>query len=104
MSTPHIGKGALARRMAARLGIPAQECEDRIESVLAEIRLTLAHGEGVTIQGFGAWKLRHQPAREGKIGSGEDALTYATPAKTVCKFTVAAELALEVATGNREGE
>ena len=103
MSYPRIGKGEIAARMSKRLGISAASAAIYLAESLGEIRKALADGESVTIQGFGSWKLRNQPAREGKIGSGEDTLSYATQAKTVCKFKIAPELALEVATGNREG-
>ena len=88
-----IGKGALAARLSARLGIPRAQAEEAIEETLFELARALGAGEGVSLRGFGTFRLHHQPARAGSV-AGTD---YTSPARTVVKFRPGRELADRVA-------
>lgn len=89
-----IGKTALAARLSARLGVPKAAAETLVEECVEELRRAFTGGEGVTLQGFGSFKL---VARAARSGTGPGGAPYSVPAHTAITFHPAEALAEAVA-------
>jgi integration host factor subunit beta len=60
-------KSELVQRMAARNPhLYQRDIENIIDAILGEIADALARGERVELRGFGAFSVKHRPARTGR--------------------------------------
>ncbi len=56
----------IAGRLAGEHGLTTSDAKKMVESVFAAIVAAVAAGEEVSISGFGKFKLKASPAREGR--------------------------------------
>ena len=80
----------LADRLAADTGTSKADARKAVDAVLAAIAEAAASGEEVSLNGFGKFKVRDIPAREGRNPATGAAMTIAasrklsfTPAKAL---------------------
>ena len=70
-----MGRVELARRVAGITGTGQDAADTAVKAVLRAIAETLNTGEGITLEGFGAWRIKDIPARETRNpATGETAL------------------------------
>ena len=85
----------LADKLAASQDITKADARKLVDAVFAAIADAAAAGEEVSLNGFGKFKVKDTPAREGRNPS--TGATIKVPAKTVVKFKVTKDLADAVA-------
>ncbi|WP_263588972.1 HU family DNA-binding protein [Sphingopyxis sp. GC21] len=80
----------LADVLAAANGITKTDARKYVDGIFAAIVEAAAKGEEIALNGFGKFKVKHSPAREGRNPSTGAAMTIAasrkltfTPAKAV---------------------
>lgn len=80
----------IADAIAANHGIAKTEAKKLVDAVFAVIADSAAKGEEVSLAGFGKFKVKDQPERQGRNPATGDAITIAaskklgfTPAKAV---------------------
>ena len=80
----------LAEALAAEHGVTKADARKLVDSVFANIAGAAAKGEEISLNGFGKFKVKDQPAREGRNPSTSATIQIAaskklafTPAKAV---------------------
>lgn len=71
----------LADQIASTHGLAKSDAKKVIEAVLANITAAVASGEEVSLNGFGKFKLKESPERQGRNPSTGDAITIAASKK-----------------------
>jgi integration host factor subunit alpha len=61
-----LTKDVLMEMIRDKIGFPAPEARDILETILEEIKLKLEHGEDVKISGFGKWSVKEKRSRPGR--------------------------------------
>ncbi len=80
-----MNKVELAEKLVERTGLPKQQVENLIESMLETITETLQQGQDVTLTGFGAFSARLRGARMG-VDPRNPSQKIQIPAVMVPKF------------------
>jgi DNA-binding protein HU-beta len=80
----------LAEKLAAETGSSKDEARKAVDTVFAAIAEAAAQGEEISLNGFGKFKVKDTPARDGRNPSTGEAIKIAaskklsfTPAKAV---------------------
>lgn len=80
-----MSKEALINRLAEKTGLTKTEAKVSVNNVMEAISEALVAGEDVAFVGFGTFKVKDQPEREGRNpATGQ---TMKIPAKKVVRFT-----------------
>jgi len=61
-----VGKSELTTRVAQRTGLPKAQAAKAVNAVVESISEALAKKEGVSITGFGSWRVTETKARQGR--------------------------------------
>ena len=85
-----MNNGDLADRVAAESGLGKADARKLVDALLGAIIESAANGEEVSLNGFGKFKVKDMPAREGRNPATGDTIQIAaskkltfTPAKAV---------------------
>ena len=71
----------LAEKLAAAQGISKADARKYVDAVFAVITDAAAEGEEVSLSGFGKFKIKESPAREGRNPSTGDTIQIAASKK-----------------------
>ncbi|MCW2406934.1 DNA-binding protein HU-beta [Sphingobium sp. B1D7B] len=71
----------LAQKLADAHGIAKADAKKYVDSVFAEIAAAAAKGEEISLNGFGKFKVKDTPAREGRNPATGAAMTIAASRK-----------------------
>src|SRR5919199_3931955 len=61
-----VGKSELTARVAQRTGLPKAQAAKAVNAVVDTISEALAKKEGVSLTGFGSWRVTETKARQGR--------------------------------------
>ncbi|MEO0673352.1 MAG: integration host factor subunit alpha [Pseudomonadota bacterium] len=61
-----LTRADLADAVVARVGLPRNESQDLVETILGEISQALADGENVKLSSFGSFSIREKAERVGR--------------------------------------
>ena len=61
-----VGKSELTTRVAQRTGMPKSQAAKAVNAVVDTISEALAQKEGVSLTGFGSWRVTETKARQGR--------------------------------------
>ncbi|HZS02544.1 MAG TPA: HU family DNA-binding protein [Chloroflexota bacterium] len=61
-----VGKSELTARVAQRTGMPKSQAAKAVNAVVDTISEALAKQEGVSLTGFGSWRVTETKARQGR--------------------------------------
>ncbi|HEY7065356.1 MAG TPA: HU family DNA-binding protein [Chloroflexota bacterium] len=61
-----VGKSELTTRVAQRTGMPKSQAAKAVNAVVDSISEALAKKEGVSLTGFGSWRVTETKARQGR--------------------------------------
>lgn len=85
-----MNNGDLADRVAAKSGLGKAEARKLVDGLFSSIVEAASKGEEVSLNGFGKFKVKNMPAREGRNPATDDTIQIAaskkltfTPAKAV---------------------
>lgn len=76
-----LSTGDLATRISDTHGLSKADAQRIIAAIFAEVTATVASGEEVSIVGFGKFKLKNTPERQGRNPSSGEAITIAAQRK-----------------------
>lgn len=82
-----MNNAELAQKLADATGATKADARKYVDAVFAELAVAAKNGEEVTINGFGKFKVKDSPAREGRNPSTGAAITIAASRKLT--FTAA---------------
>jgi DNA-binding protein HU-beta len=82
MSMP-VNTTEIAERIAETHGLPKSQAKAVVESVLGEITDAVRKGEEVVFSGFGKFKVRDMPEREGRNPATGEVIRIAAMKKLV---------------------
>jgi len=94
-------KTELIDSIAAKSGLPKADAAKALEATLASITEALVARDSVTITGFGVFKPKERPQREGR--SPRDGSTMTIAASTSVGFSAGAGLKNALKAGNEGG-
>lgn len=80
-----MNKAELAEKLVEKTGLPKQQVENLVDSLLETITQTLKSGEEVTLTGFGAFMAKRREARMG-VDPRNPSQKIQIPAVTIPKF------------------
>ena len=61
-----VGKSELTTRVAQRTGLPKSQAAKAVNAMVETISEALAKKEGVSLTGFGSWRVTETKARQGR--------------------------------------
>ena len=85
-----MNNSELAEALAAALGLTKADARQAVDSVFDLITDAAAKGEEISLNGFGKFKIKDSPAREGRNPATGEPIKI--PAKTVVKARIAKQL------------
>lgn len=89
-------KAALVARVAAQIQLPKKQTDVILSLLLTSIIDALCRGEKVELRGFGSFRVRHRPPRQGR--NPKTGAPVSTLAKRVPFFTAGKDLRQRVDT------
>jgi DNA-binding protein HU-beta len=92
-----MNKREFVDAVAENLGTKREDAAKAVEAVLETIQATVAKGEDLTILGFGAFKKKDSPARDGRNPATGEPIKIA--AKSVPTFKAGADFKTRVESG-----
>ena len=96
-----IGKSELTARVAQRTGLPKSQAAKAVNAVIDEISGALAKKEGVSLTGFGSWRVSETKARQGRNPRTGQAINI--PAGSRVSFRPGSTLSTGVRSGGGRG-
>jgi DNA-binding protein HU-beta len=96
-----VGKSELTTRVAQRTGMPKSQAAKAVNAVVDTISDALAKKEGVSITGFGSWRVTETKARQGRNPRTGQAINI--PAGNRVSFRPGSTLASGVRGGGSSG-
>jgi len=76
-----MNNGELAEKLAASQGLTKVEARKLVDAVFAEVADAAAAGEEIALNGFGKFKVKETPAREGRNPSNGATIAIAASKK-----------------------
>src|SRR5919199_5288903 len=94
-----VGKSELTARVAQRTGMPKSQAAKAVNAVVESISEALAKKEGVSLTGFGSWRVTETKARQGRNPRTGQAINI--PAGSRVSFRPGSTLSTGVRGGRR---
>jgi DNA-binding protein HU-beta len=94
-----VGKSELTTRVAQRTGLPKAQAAKAVNAVVDTISEALAKKEGVSLTGFGSWRVTETKARQGRNPRTGQAINI--PAGSRVSFRPGSTLSTGVRGGGR---
>jgi DNA-binding protein HU-beta len=96
-----VGKSELTSRVAQRTGMPKAQAAKAVNAVVDAISEALGQKEGVSLTGFGSWRVTETKARQGRNPRTGQAINI--PAGSRVSFRPGSTLAIGVRGGGSGG-
>jgi integration host factor subunit beta len=95
-----MNKNQLVAQLAQSLNKSRKECGEFLEATLLLLEKALVQQEGVSLRGFGTFKLKHRPSRDAQNPASGEWLV--TQEKYIPVFTPAKSLVANCSSGLQE--